>query len=106
LLGLAVQFLQLLSAVALIFALPQELPIIELLVLFLISSIVSVLPITIGGVGVRELTFLYGLKFIGWNPDIGIAFSFLFFSITLLASLIGVLFLHKPMNIETINSNL
>ena len=92
-LGFLVQFVQLLSALALLFALDPSLPIIEFLVLFLISSVVSVLPITIGGVGVRELTFLYGLKFINLSPDSGIAFSFLFFLVTLLASAIGVLFM-------------
>ena len=97
LLGLLVQIFQLLSAIAIIYALPKEAPLIEFLVLFLISSVVAILPITIGGVGVRELTFLYGLTYIGVNADIGVAFSFLFFLITMLSSLIGVLFLHKPL---------
>jgi len=98
-LGFFVQFVQLLSALALLFALDPSLPKIEFLVLFLISSVVSVLPITIGGVGVRELTFLYGLKFINISPDSGIAFSFLFFLVTLLASLIGMLFMHNAKNL-------
>ena len=70
-------------------------PIIDVLVLFLISSIVAVLPITIGGVGVRELTFLYGFNYLGMSANSGVAFSFLFFIITMLSSLIGVLFIHK-----------
>ncbi len=98
-LGFLVQFIQLLSALALLFALDPHLPIIEFLVLFLISSVVSVLPITIGGVGVRELTFLYGLKFINLSPDSGIAFSFLFFLVTLLSSAIGILFIHSAKNL-------
>jgi len=101
-LGFLVQFVQLLSALALILALKQNLPIIEFLVLFLISSVVSVLPVTIGGVGVRELTFLYGLQFIGLSPDSGVAFSFLFFSVTLLASALGVLFLHNAKNLPKV----
>ncbi len=101
-LGFFVQFVQLLSALALILALKENLPIVEFLVLFLISSVVSVLPITIGGVGVRELTFLYGLRFIGLNPDSGVAFSFLFFSVTFLASALGVLFLHNAKNLPKV----
>ena len=100
-LGFLVQFIQLLSALALLLALDPSLPIIEFLVLFLISSVVSVLPITIGGVGVRELTFLYGLKFINLSPDSGIAFSFLFFLVTLLSSAIGVLFIHNAKKLPT-----
>ncbi len=98
-LGFLVQFIQLLSALALLFALDPHLPIIEFLVLFLISSVVSVLPITIGGVGVRELTFLYGLKFINLSPNSGIAFSFLFFLVTLLSSAIGIFFIHSAKNL-------
>jgi len=98
-LGFVVQFLQLVSALALIYAIDKNLPIVEFLVLFLISSIVSVLPITVGGVGVRELTFLYGLKFINYSPDIGIAFSFLFFIVTLISSFFGIFYLHRVKNL-------
>ncbi len=94
-----VQLLQLLSAFFIILSLPQSIKIIDFLVLFLISSVVSVLPITIGGVGVRELTFLYGLKFIHQDPSVGVAFSFLFFFITMLSSLIGIFSVHKPLRI-------
>lgn len=99
LLGFIVQLLQLLSALALIYSLKQSVPIVDFLVLFLISSVVSVLPITLGGIGVRELTFLYGLKLIGFPPDSGIAFSFLFFSVTLLASALGAPFLTTAKNL-------
>ncbi len=95
-LGLIVQILQLVSAYFIILSLNSNVPIVEFLVLFLISSVVSVLPITVGGVGVRELTFLYGLKLIDYPSDVGVAFSFLFFFITMLSSLIGILFLHNP----------
>ncbi len=105
-LGFLVQFIQLLSALALLFALDPSLPLIEFLVLFLISSVVSVLPITIGGVGVRELTFLYGLKFIKLSPDSGIAFSFLFFLVTLLSSAIGILFIHNAKNLPAVSKRI
>lgn len=104
-LGFLVQFVQLLSALALLFSLDPTLPIIEFLVLFLISSVVSVLPITIGGVGVRELTFLYGLKFLHIPPDSGVVFSFLFFLTTLFASALGVLFIHNAKNLPLRGEN-
>lgn len=99
LLALIVQIFQLISAFFIILSLPQSVNIIDFLVLFLISSVVSVLPITIGGVGIRELTFLYGLGFLHKDPSIGVAFSFLFFFITMLSSLIGIFFIHKPLRI-------
>jgi len=94
-LGFFVQLIQLFSAIFILYSLNDDFVMINFLVLFLISSVVAVLPITIGGVGVRELTFLYGLKFIGYPPDLGVVFSFLFFFITMLSSLIGVLFIHS-----------
>ena len=104
-LGFLVQLLQLFSALGLIFALGQNLPIIEYLVLFLISSVVSVLPITIGGVGVREFTFLYGLKFINQPVDSAIAFSFLFFLITALSSLIGIIYIDSHKCLKKLEQN-
>ncbi|WP_200762320.1 lysylphosphatidylglycerol synthase transmembrane domain-containing protein [Nitrosophilus alvini] len=97
LLGLAVQLLQLSSAYFIILSLPNDVNNIDFLTLFLISSVVAVLPLTIGGVGARELTFLYGLKLIGEDPATGIAFSFIFFLITLVSSAIGLLFVHRPL---------
>jgi len=95
LLGLWVQIVQLICALFIIISLHVEVSTIDFLVLFLISSVVSVAPVSIGGVGVRELTFLYGLEFLGYEPNSGIAFSFLFFFVTLISSLIGVTFIWK-----------
>jgi len=100
LLGLAVQMVQLLSAYAIIQALPTQVPLIDFLTLFLISSVVAVLPLTIGGVGAREFTFLYGMKLLGLDPSSGIAFSFLFFLISALSSGLGIFFIHKPYSNE------
>ncbi len=100
LLGLAVQIFQLLCAFAIIKGLGDLVPMVDFLTLFLISSVVAVLPLTIGGVGAREFTFLYGLKLIGYDPTLGIAFSFLFFLITALSSAIGLLFVHNPLRNE------
>ncbi len=96
LLGLGVQILQLLCAYALILALPAPVPVIDFLTLFLISSVVAVLPLTIGGVGAREFTFVYGLKLLRVDPSIGVAFSFLFFLISALSSALGIFFIHNP----------
>lgn len=62
------------------------------LFIFLISSIVSVLPISIGGIGLREVTFLYGANYLGLDEQISVSISFIFFSIQALVSLIGIYF--------------
>ncbi|WP_281950665.1 lysylphosphatidylglycerol synthase transmembrane domain-containing protein [Nitrosophilus kaiyonis] len=94
-LGFIVQSLQLICAFFIIKSLPDSVNYIDFLTLFLISSVVAVLPITIGGVGARELTFLYGLKLINTDPSVGIAFSFIFFLITMISSAIGIFFIHR-----------
>ncbi len=92
--GLVVQFLQLLCAWMIAESL-GIVPMTEYLTLFLVSSVVAVLPLTIGGVGVRELTFLYGLEWIGQEAAEGVTFSFLFFMITALSSLFGLFLLNR-----------
>ncbi len=86
-----VQLLQLLCALFLIWAInaPPSMTV-EYLALFLISSVVAILPISIGGIGVRELTFLYGFGLIGGDTTAAVAFSLLFFLITALSSLLGL----------------
>ena len=56
---------------------------------FLLSSIVAVLPLTIGGVGARELVFVYAHTYAGIDEAIAVAFSLIFFLITAMVSLIG-----------------
>ena len=67
------------------------------LLVFLVSSIVAVLPLTIGGVGSRDLTFLLGAQWFGLDQDKAIALSLVFFMITALISFLGIGYhLKKP----------
>ncbi len=56
---------------------------------FLLSSIVAVLPLTIGGVGARELVFVYAHTYAGIEETSAVAFSLMFFLISATASLGG-----------------
>ncbi|EON77243.1 hypothetical protein ADIS_2323 [Lunatimonas lonarensis] len=62
------------------------------LLVFLISSIVSVLPLTIGGVGARELVFVYAHGYVGIDKNAAVAFSVVFFVIAAITSLSGIFF--------------
>ena len=64
----------------------------DYLMLFMISSFVSVLPVSVGGIGLRELTFFYGTQFLGLNPEAGVAVALLYFAVNACASLIGLVF--------------
>ena len=56
---------------------------------FLLSSIVAVLPLTIGGVGARELVFVYAHTYAGIQETAAVAFSLIFFLISAGVSLVG-----------------
>ncbi|OYX13905.1 MAG: hypothetical protein B7Z16_15120 [Algoriphagus sp. 32-45-6] len=56
---------------------------------FLLSSIVAVLPLTIGGVGARELVFVYAHTYAGIEKTAAVAFSLIFFLISAGVSLAG-----------------
>lgn len=56
---------------------------------FLLSSIVAVLPLTIGGVGARELVFVYAHTYAGIEETAAVAFSLIFFMISAGVSLVG-----------------
>ncbi|MCC5939374.1 MAG: flippase-like domain-containing protein [Lunatimonas sp.] len=62
------------------------------LLVFLVSSIISVLPLTIGGVGARELVFVYAHGYVGIDKNAAVAFSVVFFVIAAFTSLSGIFF--------------
>ncbi|MGB3151142.1 MAG: lysylphosphatidylglycerol synthase domain-containing protein, partial [Maribacter sp.] len=94
------QLAQLASVWFIMKALGIELDHLAYLVIFLISSIVSVLPLTIGGIGSREVTFFYGATFLNLNENISVSISVVFFLITALISLIGVWYHFKKIMLQ------
>ncbi len=99
-----VQLAQLISVWFIMKALGIELHQIAYLVIFLISSIVSVIPLTIGGIGSREATFFYGASLLELNENISVSISVIFFLITALVSLAGIWYHFKKIDLETIES--
>lgn len=97
-----IQIAQLIAVWCIMKALGIELNHIAYLVIFLISSIVSVLPITIGGIGSREVAFFYGATFLKLNENTSISISVIFFLITAVVSLIGVWYHFRQINLEVI----
>jgi len=65
----------------------------EYTLVFLASSLASMLPISIGGVGIRELTFLYGSQFLGTSEASSVASGFLFNVLVTALALTGCIFL-------------
>ncbi|MEJ1223427.1 lysylphosphatidylglycerol synthase transmembrane domain-containing protein [Sediminicola sp. 1XM1-17] len=96
-----VQLFQLISAFLILKALHLENDTISYLFIFLISSIVSVLPLTIGGIGSREVTFFYGAAWLALDQNASIGISMVFFLITAFISLMGILYHFKKPELET-----
>lgn len=78
---------------------------INYLIIFMISSIVSILPISIGGAGLREVTFLYGTQHMGLSSSFGVAFSLVYFAVNMLLSLLGLLFISNLNHIHQKHKN-
>jgi len=93
--SLGVQLAQLACAVCILFALGTHSGILIYLVLFLLSSIAAMLPISFGGFGLRELLFIYAADIFPISETTAVALGLLFFTTTFISSLIGV-FLKLP----------
>ncbi|MCA0957833.1 flippase-like domain-containing protein [Muricauda ruestringensis] len=98
-----VQLAQLVCVLFVLKSLSVDMDFIEYLLVFLVSSIVSVIPLTIGGIGSREVTFLYGAKWLGLDESTSIGISFTFFLITALTSLFGVIYHFKKPQLESVD---
>lgn len=89
-----VQLLQMLSCVFAIYALDPNLGYQDLksyVGIFLISSIFAILPISIGGVGIREFCFLEGSKLIYMTDvDKSVSIAVTIFMITIFTAIISI----------------
>ncbi|WP_396592038.1 lysylphosphatidylglycerol synthase transmembrane domain-containing protein [Allomuricauda sp. R78024] len=98
-----VQLSQLVCILCILKSLSIDLATFKYLFVFLVSSIVSVIPLTIGGIGSREVTFLYGAKWLGLDASMSISISFVFFLITALISLFGIIYHFKKPKLEVVS---
>jgi uncharacterized membrane protein YbhN (UPF0104 family) len=95
-LSLLVQALQVLAALFILLALKGSGNTVSYLFVFLISSLVAVLPITIGGIGSREFTFMLGAQWLGLDPALSIALSLLFYLLNAFMSFWGIVYSLGP----------
>ncbi|WP_420319897.1 lysylphosphatidylglycerol synthase transmembrane domain-containing protein [Flagellimonas sp.] len=98
-----VQLSQLICILCILKSLSIELQTVEYLFIFLVSSIVSVIPLTIGGIGSREITFLYGAEWLGLDAGSSIGISFVFFLMTALISFFGIIYHFNKPTLETVD---
>jgi glycosyltransferase 2 family protein len=87
--SLGVQVFQLGCMICLMLAFGVSQHYTDYLFLFLLSSIASALPITIGGVGTRELVFISAAPLLPIDPERAVVTSLFFFLISALSSIPG-----------------
>ncbi|MDC6352558.1 lysylphosphatidylglycerol synthase transmembrane domain-containing protein [Zeaxanthinibacter sp. PT1] len=97
-----VQFSQLIAAYFILKALAVDYAQVTYLLIFLISSIVAVLPLTLGGIGSREVVFYYGALWFGLEEQTSVGISMMFFLITALVSLGGFIYHFRKPELEVI----
>ena len=95
-LSLLVQLMQVLSALFILLAFQEPGNPVGYLFVFLISSLVAVLPITIGGIGSREFTFMLGSQWLGLDPTLSVALSLLFYLLNAFMSFWGIVYSLGP----------
>ncbi len=92
--GIAVQVAQVISVYYIIHALRIPGNHTAYIFIFLVSSVVAVLPLTIGGLGAREVVFLWGANYFGLHQESSVLISLLFYFITVFSSSWGLLYVY------------
>jgi hypothetical protein len=87
--SLIVQTFYLFAIIFILYSIGNFQNILGYIVVFLISNIIAVIPISFGGVGLREFTFIKCSAIMNLQMDIGVAASLLFYLIYTFVSLIG-----------------
>ena len=94
-LGIAVQLLQVVCVWCIMQSIGLQHHFFAFQFLFLLSSIVAILPFTVGGLGARELVFLWGATQFGLQQHEAVYISLLFYLLTVLGSLFGLPYVFK-----------
>ncbi|HSC54976.1 MAG TPA: lysylphosphatidylglycerol synthase transmembrane domain-containing protein [Phnomibacter sp.] len=94
-LGIAVQALQVICVYGIMQSIGIHHQFAEFQFLFLLSSVVAIFPFTIGGLGAREIVFLWGSQQFGLLQHEAVFISLLFYIITALVSLFGLVWVYR-----------
>ena len=94
--ALFVQSMQIVSVIILLYALNHEGKFAPYLFMFLVSSLVAIFPFTVGGLGARELVFVYGAQYFSMDQHLAVIISLLFYCISAILSLSGIYFVFNP----------
>jgi len=94
--SILVQSMQVVSVIILLYALNYEGKFAPYLFMFLLSSLVAIFPFTVGGLGARELVFVYGAQYLQMDQHLAVIISLLFYCISAILSFSGIYFVFYP----------
>jgi uncharacterized membrane protein YbhN (UPF0104 family) len=98
--AVAVQILQVITVVFILLSINFNNDFSPYLFSFLVSSIVSIIPFTIGGLGAREYVMIYASLILNMDKNIGVFISAAFWIISALVSLSGIYYAYRSKNFK------
>lgn len=99
--ALAVQSFQTLSAIAILYALGFDGKFSPYLLIFLVSSLVAIVPSILGGAGLRESLMAFGAEYFQLDPHLAVLISLIFYIISLLVASSGLYYILRPQRLGT-----
>ncbi|SEL61960.1 lysylphosphatidylglycerol synthase transmembrane domain-containing protein [Parapedobacter koreensis] len=94
--ALGTQSMQVVCAIFLLYALGFEGKFSPYLFMFLLSSLVAVVPFTVGGLGAREMVNVYGAQYFELNEHLALLISLLFYLTSAALAALGAYFIFRP----------
>lgn len=93
--ALAVQGFQTLSAITILYALSFDGKFSPYLLIFLLSSLVAIVPSILGGLGLRETIMDFGARYFQLDPHLAVLMSLIFYTISLAVASTGVYYIFR-----------
>lgn len=94
--ALAVQSFQVITAILILYSLNFDEKFSPYLLIFLVSSLVAIVPSIGGGVGLRELVMIYGANYFQIDEHTAVLVSLFFYIISLLVACSGIYYIFRP----------
>ncbi|WP_437920765.1 lysylphosphatidylglycerol synthase transmembrane domain-containing protein [Sphingobacterium sp. LRF_L2] len=99
--ALAVQGFQTLAAICILYAMNFDGKFSPYLLIFLLSSLVAIVPSILGGVGLREYLMTFGADYFQLDQHLAVLISLIFYSISLLVAASGIYYIFRPQRLGT-----
>lgn len=94
--ALAVQGFQTLSAIAILYAMHFDGKFSPYLLIFLLSSLVAIVPSILGGLGLRESLMSFGAVYFQLDAHLAVLISVVFYMISLVVASSGIYYILRP----------